>query len=148
VLLTLAYLYQVFDDPDHDPDLRLKIQSSIERRWKKVDREIFILALVFNPYIRTDAFAPDSTFRSVGTLWPIVVRAYKRLFQTTDEPDLAFRRDFGDYLRRSGVFAESSWDLGGPRAQAKAEVRHHPIHLLHPLSVSTGPPFVTRRPLA
>jgi hypothetical protein len=108
VLLTLAYLYQVFDDIDMDEQVRERIQSSIERRWKKVDREMFILALVFNPYIRTDAFAETSTFRSIGTLYPIVVHAYKRLFNTTEEPNAEFRRAFSDYLRHqySGSLTE------------------------------------------
>jgi hypothetical protein len=66
--------------------------------WKKVDSNIFLLALVFNPYIQTDVFASTSTFCSVGTLWPLVSWVYKLMFDTTDKPSMEFQSDFMVYL--------------------------------------------------
>ncbi|KAE9385453.1 hypothetical protein BT96DRAFT_791585, partial [Gymnopus androsaceus JB14] len=72
--------------------------------WKKADQDVFILALVFNPYIRAQAFKNGSPFQSVAGLWNIVYHTYKWFYD--EEPDSKFRRNFTSYLAGTGLWSD------------------------------------------
>ncbi|CCO34210.1 hypothetical protein BN14_08304 [Rhizoctonia solani AG-1 IB] len=50
ILITLGRLYQIFDDPSIDPEVRTRVLASLELRWRKADQDAFILAVFFHPY--------------------------------------------------------------------------------------------------
>lgn len=51
VVLTLVNLFRIFSDPTLDAAISAAIRASLEKRWCKADHSIFILAVVFNPYL-------------------------------------------------------------------------------------------------
>ena len=61
VALTWANLYHIYDTVLPASGLVNlgtcdAITRSIEKRWKAADQPLFILAVIFNPYTRADAF--------------------------------------------------------------------------------------------
>jgi hypothetical protein len=62
ILLLLGYLYHIHNNTRINGRIRSAIHNSLEKRWKKVDQYIFILAVVLNPYIRKRAFRAGSHF--------------------------------------------------------------------------------------
>lgn len=49
ILLTLAGMYLHFSDHP-EPEVVLAMQKRLEKRWKDCDQQLFILALVLNPF--------------------------------------------------------------------------------------------------
>lgn len=67
VLVTLANLFHYFSSAQGlDATAAAAVLESLERRWANVDQDVFILAVVFNPYIRLSCFAEGSPFRTPG----------------------------------------------------------------------------------
>ncbi|KAL1739125.1 ribonuclease H-like domain-containing protein [Schizophyllum fasciatum] len=128
VLLTLANLYRVFSDSSLDPSICAAVQKSLEKRWKKIDQDIFILAVIFNPYIRTACFASTSPFCRPGRIRQLVTKCYKRIFNTTLEPNIEFTTALTDYLNGVGSWSWESMDLAGHKARARRQER--PLNLI------------------
>lgn len=95
---------------------------SLEKRWKKADRPIFILAVVFNPYLRLSCFAPQSSFQSFNQLWKLVENAYKRLFSTMTSPDMEFQTAFREYIQSTGDWSDEALALDWHKEAAAKEV--------------------------
>jgi hypothetical protein len=38
------------------------ILESIEKQWAKVDQDVFIAAIILNPFVKTLAFSPQLSF--------------------------------------------------------------------------------------
>jgi len=52
VLLMLGNLARIFSQNlEFDKDLHLGILTSLEKRWKKADQDVFIMAVFLNPFI-------------------------------------------------------------------------------------------------
>ncbi|KAI0771477.1 ribonuclease H-like domain-containing protein [Trametes elegans] len=122
ILLTLGKLACIFSDPvEIDPRTRTTILTLLEDRWKKVgdNREIFILALLFNPYVRRDCFNSANPALTVASLWRIFKRVFRRMMQR--EPDVQVMRAFSDYLARVGQWSDESMMLQDWRKQAVYE---------------------------
>ena len=51
VLLILGQLYFNYKHPNIEGVVHEKIHLSLEMRWQKCDQEVFIMAVVLNPYI-------------------------------------------------------------------------------------------------
>ena len=82
VLLTLGNLFRQFSDSEStmfDEDLRLSVLKSLEKRWKKVDQDIFIVAVFLNPYIQAKLFRQE--FLMEAQLYNIVERLYECLMR-------------------------------------------------------------------
>ncbi|KAF8964938.1 hypothetical protein BDZ97DRAFT_2074991 [Flammula alnicola] len=98
ILLTLGNLFRQYSDSEStafDEDLRLGVLKSLEKRWKKVDQDIFIVAVFLNPYIRAKLFKQQ--FLTEAQLYNIVEQLYERLMRCT--ADLGFMDAFDDYKR-------------------------------------------------
>jgi hypothetical protein len=121
--LTLANLYRVFSNETFqiEDELRTAIINSLEKRWKKADHDVFLLAVILNPYLRTKVFHPHSPYRTMGTLWPIVERLCKRFWNGL-VPDREFRRSFSDYLLGLGEWSDDSLRLVDWKEAAKEDV--------------------------
>ncbi|KAL1739260.1 ribonuclease H-like domain-containing protein [Schizophyllum fasciatum] len=128
VLLTLANLYRVFSDPSLDPSICTAVHKSLEKRWKKIDQDIFILAVIFNPYIRTACFPSTSPFCRPGRIRQLVNKCYKRIFNTTVEPNIEFTSALTDYLNGVGSWSAESMDLAGHKARARRQEK--PLNLI------------------
>ncbi|KAF8844642.1 hypothetical protein BDN67DRAFT_666973 [Paxillus ammoniavirescens] len=95
VLATLVNLYRQFLEPTLDLAVRTAVLASIEKRWAKSDQQIFILALVLNPYIRASAFSRTSPYRMPDKLWDLARKAFLRFYGV--EPNMEFRAAFIQY---------------------------------------------------
>lgn len=125
VLITLANLFRIYSgNNDFDRDASATICASLEKRWAKVgvEREIFILAIILNPYLRTRPFNSHNRTMVPGRLWDMVRRAYIRMYSV--QPDMRFRQAFGEYLQGTGEFSAESLGLSDWTELAKQEVSH------------------------
>jgi hypothetical protein len=104
VLLTFGFLvmqYRALTDPDDLIGCNAII-NSIEQRWAKADQDVFIAAVILNPFFRSSPFAPLPSFNNAGIhklfrdLW---LRFYSQ------EPPLDFTSHADEYLRGTGMFA-------------------------------------------
>ena len=144
VLLTLANLYRIFTQPTIDPAVRIQVLQSLEKRWKKTDQHVFLLAVVFNPYLRTSCFHHDSPYRTMGKLWPVIRQVYKDMFNS--EPNLDFRTTFAQYLDRTGDWSDVAMDLAGWKAMAVDEVRNLTITLSRTFTNANSECWSSSRP--
>ncbi|KAF5374107.1 hypothetical protein D9615_008815 [Tricholomella constricta] len=55
--------------------------------------------------------AVESPYRSFAILWNLVAKAYQRLFDTSEEPNHAFRTAFGHYVHRTGEWSDEAMGL-------------------------------------
>ncbi|KAL0071845.1 hypothetical protein AAF712_000767 [Marasmius tenuissimus] len=114
VLLTLGNLFRIFNDLSRsDPDdeaVRQAIHKSLERRWKSADQEVMILAVFFNPFIRSRCFNAD--FLPPIQLFHIMCRVYARLrISDPVEDNDDFLGVYREYSSRSGIFSDMAMGL-------------------------------------
>lgn len=122
ILLTMANLYCIFSSPQMDPAVRDGDLASLEKRWANADQDIFILCLILNPYIRTDAFHPNSPFRTMNGVWPIFRAAYVRMYDV--EPDLECQTALSQHLQQLGNWTDESMSLKEHEELANKSVHH------------------------
>ena len=123
VLLTLGHLYHTFMDPKYEPDVRNAVLTSLERRWSQaIEQDLFILAVIFNPYVRRRCFNPLNPLFSEASLWNMVEECFTRLFQY--QPDYYFTKAFTEYLHELGDFSDQRMNLARLKQLADAEVSH------------------------
>jgi len=99
ILLTLGNLFRWYSDVSEsakfDEDLRLGVINSLERRWKKTDQDVFIVAVFLNPYIRAKLFRQQ--FLTEAQLYNITERVYECVMRC--KADLGFMDAFDSYKR-------------------------------------------------
>ncbi|KAJ6572632.1 hypothetical protein B0H10DRAFT_1670231, partial [Mycena sp. CBHHK59/15] len=90
VLLTLGRLvmqYSALDDLE-DANGRDVIIASLEQRWAKSDQDVFIAAVLLNPFFKTGPFAPRQDFAFAG-IHQLFAHLWMRFNKTnTAPPDL------------------------------------------------------------
>lgn len=103
IILTFGKLfihYGLLLNADHQANAPvLAILKSLSKRWKTVDHEIYILALVLNPYIKASLFNSSLTIQTLGSM---LKRQYRRVFE--EAPPDGLTHDFIDYLNQTGSF--------------------------------------------
>jgi hypothetical protein len=109
VLLTLGNLYHIYSDPKLDEDVQNKILGSLEKRWAAADQDVFIAAVVLNPYIRNRWFATGVRELTPAGLLGIVKRVCARVFR--EEPEIEFSEALMDYLQQRGEFSDEWMQL-------------------------------------
>ncbi|KII85324.1 hypothetical protein PLICRDRAFT_67453, partial [Plicaturopsis crispa FD-325 SS-3] len=124
VLAAIVNLYWVFSRPAMDPRVSTSILRSVEKRWANTDRELFLLAILLNPYLRRTPFKNGSPFCGFVAPWEIFRRAYLQFFQV--EPDVKCRTAFSDYLNNVGRWSAKSMQLDVIRESYKKQ----PVNLL------------------
>jgi hypothetical protein len=104
VLLTFGSLVATYRTMEEDDDLPgvTAITESIERRWSKTDQEIFIVALIMNPFYGRDPLVKTQYFNNAGIM-TLMGRIFKRLNKTDNVPTNFFIQ-LGDYLNKRGMF--------------------------------------------
>lgn len=109
VLLTLGYLYGKFSQSDRTnsasgEDLAVSaVLNSLEKRWKKADQEVFIAAVILNPFFRLEAFKSTQTF-SISSISHLMHRLWLRFFGRA--ADSTLDRDVDRYCWRSDYFSD------------------------------------------
>ncbi|KAF4622376.1 hypothetical protein D9613_009287 [Agrocybe pediades] len=86
-----------------DAPVREALIGSIERRWNKSDQDVFIAAVILNPFLQTAPFNPDPLMVSVGAVYSLFERLWMRFFETDTVPDTLYT-DTRDYLNGEGFF--------------------------------------------
>ncbi|KAJ3771237.1 hypothetical protein FB446DRAFT_645581, partial [Lentinula raphanica] len=104
VLLTLGSLYMHFDqlnDPI-DADIHTAVLESIEKRWSKTDQEVFIAAVLLNPFVGK-VFKPTLLWFNQAGILALLSKLYKRFF----EEDVATHlfQNIADYYSKRGLFS-------------------------------------------
>ncbi|KAJ7260042.1 ribonuclease H-like domain-containing protein [Mycena rebaudengoi] len=121
VLLMLGNLYRIYGDPEVDSRVRNCIRNSLEKRWLAMEREIFILALFLNPYIRdsdldfhaaffdysNDRADFSSSYMQLSAMKELHERENKRVNVVTVWQQL----DTGQVNGRNGVVKLAIWVL-------------------------------------
>jgi hypothetical protein len=88
VVLTFGYLfvtYTAMKDADDLPGCQAIIKS-LASRWAKTDQEIFVAAIILNPFYRREPLAVTPMFNNAG-ITALLGRVFKRLRRTTDVPN-------------------------------------------------------------
>lgn len=111
---------RIFSQPTEafDEDLRNGIIKSVEKRWKKADQDIFIVAVFLNPFIRDTVF--NKEFLTEAQLYNIVERTYERVLRC--DSDLDFLEAFEDYKWSRGEFSDDEMSLSLMKEKFKHEV--------------------------
>jgi hypothetical protein len=104
VPLTLGLLFHTYNDPRVEVTVREKIHESLERRWKNADQDLFISALLLNPFIRDKIFTGSRIELSRVGLYNIVKRVAERILRVTTDAD--FHSALMDYLNNSTEFSQ------------------------------------------
>jgi hypothetical protein len=55
--LALGNLYHIYNTPSLEAPIRDRILGSLEKRWRAVDQDVFVLAMHLHPWIRGRCFA-------------------------------------------------------------------------------------------
>jgi hypothetical protein len=122
VLLTFGFLvmqYQAMTDPDDLVGCAAVI-ASIERRWAKADQEIFIAAIILNPFYQSAPLAPLPFLNNAG-ISALLRRLWQRFY--VNPPPADFFIHLNDYLRGTGFFKNLQAQCQIKLVQADREVR-------------------------
>ncbi|KAL6307742.1 ribonuclease H-like domain-containing protein [Sparassis latifolia] len=107
VLLTLGNLYRIYSSADTEDHVREKILGSLERRWKKADQDVFILAIFLNPYIQGRCF--NRAALTQAALIEITKCTFTRLFG--EAPNSDFVVALIDYSKGRDIFTDQLMQL-------------------------------------
>lgn len=103
VLLTFSFLVMKYRDEkmNQDPIGHDAIIHSIEARWSKTDQEVFISAVLVNPFYRTAPFAALPVF-SKAHIRVLFTKLYRHFFNV--QPPTEFIEHTYDFLDGKGFF--------------------------------------------
>ncbi|KAL1743828.1 hypothetical protein HDZ31DRAFT_9135, partial [Schizophyllum fasciatum] len=112
VLLMFGSLFRTYTlMPDTEADVigRQAILNSLEKRWSKCEQDVYIAAVILNPFIRMDAFKRKYNISQVCrpvslALFDLFSKLFKRFFRASDDPEGLFD-DITDYVGHSGPYA-------------------------------------------
>jgi hypothetical protein len=99
MLAVLVYRYNQFTDPDDD-SAREVILSSLEKRWAKVDQDVFIAAVLLHPLHKNRPFS-RGRFNVVSVL-KLLRRLWRRFYK--EDPPMNFDDDVRDYVSNRGDY--------------------------------------------
>ena len=97
------------------------ILESLERRWAKADQDVFVAAVILNPFHKTAPFAKTSTIFSNAGVLAILSRLWTRFYK--EEPPYDLFAETEDYLECKGSYEILTTWL--PWLQRKAQQEVH-----------------------
>jgi hypothetical protein len=108
VLMAFGYLVMIYREMKDAEDLDgcRAIIESIERRWKKADQDVFIAAVILNPFYCTAPFAPLDFLNNAG-IHALLNRLWVRFYgqgNNGQQPPPDFHTHITEYLNSSGYF--------------------------------------------
>ena len=89
------------DDPEDLPGCNAIIES-IKQRWSKADQEIFIAAVILNPFYQTSPFAQIPQLH-IAEIIAMATHLWKQFFKTNTLPNFAL--ELLDYLGKWGEYS-------------------------------------------
>jgi hypothetical protein len=110
-------LYHIYSDSRLEAPIHTKILGSLEKWWAVADQDVFILAVLLNPWIRGHPFSKKLLSMD---LFNMADRVFKRLF--SQDPKFAFMAEFIDYYEGVEKFLEASMGLDGWKAKFNEQV--------------------------
>jgi hypothetical protein len=127
------------------------ILESIEKRWAKVDQDVFIAAVLLNPFVKASPFSPQVPFLTRAGVLSLMKRLYLCFFsvtETTNELSEHTQQLFSnleDYLGGRGICAEMTQYIDA----ISEETRHTGIspdpvmvyHGISPIVAGSLPPL-------
>ena len=110
VLLTLGYLsmqHTKLLEDDEDRPRATSIINSIEKRWAAADQEVFIAAVVLNPFFKTIPFANHISLTNAG-IHTLLECLWLCFFggQNAAVAPLELDTQIADYLMGTGVWVD------------------------------------------
>lgn len=134
VLLTFGFLVMRYKDEKMNQDEigRSAIIKSLETRWSKCDQEVFVAAVIVNPFYQTLPFNVNdgelSLWLTRAELRALFSRLFRRFFQR--EPPPEFFTDMVDFLSSTGKFRRLREQVTFDLEQASQRVRF--AYIKHP----------------
>lgn len=123
VLLTFGYLvmqYKKMQTDAEDVAACNSIIASIEKRWAVSDQELFVAAVLLNPFYRNSAFAPLQFLNNAG-IRSLLVALWKRFYR--EHPPESFYIEISDYLAETGIFLNLKSEVSAALVVADRQVR-------------------------
>ena len=155
ILLTFGSLSIYYQSVRTEDDANIPgctaILDSIEKRWAKADQDVFIAAVILNPFIKTSAFCPSLPFLTRAGVLALFRRLYERFFsitETAEELAENLQALFGnsqEYFAGEGICADMA--LYAEAVETEATAKHKspdPVEVYHgisPLSSIASPPL-------
>ncbi|KJA26430.1 hypothetical protein HYPSUDRAFT_120776, partial [Hypholoma sublateritium FD-334 SS-4] len=120
VATTFGYLIWAYGNMTDEDDIpgRDAIIKSIEKRWQKTDQEVFVAAVILNPFYR---LAPFGTRLNNADVALIIVRLWQRFNKSRDVPSPEFLSQLQDYLTLKNMFSGLSLMCQIETARAERE---------------------------
>lgn len=121
VLLTFGFLlmqYRQMTD-DEDLDAAAAITKSIERHWAVADQQIFIAAVIVNPFYQGRPFAQLYFLNNAG-IHALLGHLWIRFYQIQAPQE--FHTELTEYLTHSGRYVSLGSHCGRASAEARAKV--------------------------
>jgi hypothetical protein len=118
---------EMSDDEDHPVNA---IIDSIEKRWSKVDQDLFISAFYLNPFINCKL--RNGTKLTLLVIMGMIRRLYCRIFKSETSPP-ALLRDLISYENCRDMYSPDTWPLADLREALKKPASQAPVpdHLGH-----------------
>lgn len=104
------------------------IIASIEARWAKSDQQVFVCAVLVNPFYRTTPFAPLSCFNHAH-ICVLLTRLYTRFYG--EQPNPLFMTHAFDFLNGTGFFQHLDSQIAYEIETAAREVNFHYFYKIY-----------------
>jgi hypothetical protein len=103
VLITFAFLYIQYSKLLEAEDIKARdaILASIERRWLKMDQDVFIAGVLLNPFHKANPFRA-APFSTVAGLYNLLHRLWKRFYY--EDPPAKLYAEYKAYVTGTGDF--------------------------------------------
>ena len=121
VLLTFRFLlmqYQQLTD-EEDLDAAAAITESLERRWAVADQQIFIAAVIVNPFYQGRPFTPLFFLNNAG-IHALLSHLWTRFYQSHAPQE--FHTELTEYLTHMGRYTTLGSHCGRASAKVQAKV--------------------------
>jgi len=121
VLITFAFLYIRYSKLSEAEDIKARdvILGSIERRWLKTDQDVFIAAVLLNPFHKAKPFRA-APFSTVAGLYNLLHRLWKRFY--CENPPAELYTEYKAYVSGTGDFQAMQNFMQGMQLSATKEV--------------------------
>ncbi|KAI0654020.1 hypothetical protein C8Q70DRAFT_926500, partial [Cubamyces menziesii] len=149
VLITFGVLLHAFDSlNDSQQIIKDAVIASLEKRWDKSDQDVFIAAVILNPFIRTQPFQHLPELFTPAAIYLLLQRLWTRFYPDTPVP-ADFYTSVISYLSEDGQFATLSKTITAVTNAAKAQVCEHVYGCVYRCVCYSAPTFcrALRRPV-
>ena len=151
ILLTFGSLCMYYNNlRTKDPADRMgctAIIDSIEKRWAKADQEVFIAAVILNPFIKISPFSRQTRLLTRAGILLLLKRLYTRFFSSTEQADKLQENlrqlysNLDNYFENKGIFSDLSEYAIAVEDEAKSgNCSPDPVVIYTGLSIPNEPP--------